>query len=44
MTRIYANRQSHFPGDQNRAEDRYEAEAYSRDKEGQHVFQSHSLY
>ena len=30
----------HFPGDQNRAEDRYEEEAYNPNEEGgQHVFQ-----
>ena len=40
MTRIYDVRQCHFPGDQNRAEDRNGEEAYSRDEEGQHVFQS----
>ena len=33
-------RQCHFPGDQNRAEDRYEEEAYNPNEEGQHVFQS----
>ena len=33
-------RQCHFPDDQNRAEDRYEEEAYSPNEEGQHVFQS----
>ena len=33
-------RQCHFPGDQNRAEDRYEEEAYNPNQEGQHVFQS----
>ena len=33
-------RQCHFPGDQNRAEDCYEEEAYNPNKEGQHVFQS----
>ena len=32
-------RQHHLPGDLNRAEDRYEEEAYSRDEKGQHVFQ-----
>ena len=32
-----------FPGDQNRAEDRYEEEAYNPNEEGQHVFQSLSL-
>ena len=32
-------RQCHFPGDQNRAEDRYEEEAHNPN-EGQHVFQS----
>ena len=31
--------QCHLPGVQNRAEDRCEEEAYSRDEEGQHVFQ-----
>ena len=36
-------RQCHFPGDQNRAEDRYEEEAYNLNEEGQHVFQSLSL-
>ena len=36
-------RQWHFPGDQNRAEDRYEEEAYNLNEEGQHVFQSLSL-
>ena len=36
-------RQCHFPGDQNRAEDRYEEEAYNPNEEGQHVFQSLSL-
>ena len=33
-------RQCHFLGDQNRAEDRYEEEAYNPNEEGQHVFQS----
>ena len=33
-------RQCHFPGEQNRAEDRYEEEAYNSNEEGQHVFQS----
>ena len=33
-------RQCHFPGDQNRAEDRYEEEVYNPNEEGQHVFQS----
>ena len=33
-------RQCHFPGDQNRAEDRYEEEAYNPNEEGQQVFQS----
>ena len=33
-------RQCHFPGDQNRAEDRYEEETYNPNEEGQHVFQS----
>ena len=33
-------RQCHFPGDQNRDEDRYEEEAYNPNEEGQHVFQS----
>ena len=33
-------RQYRFPGDQNRAEDRYEEEAYNPNEEGQHVFQS----
>ena len=32
-------RQCHFPGDQNRAENRYEEEAHSRDEEGLHVYQ-----
>ena len=32
--------QCHFPGEQNRAEDGDEEEVYSRDEEGQHVFQS----
>ena len=27
----------YFPGDQNRAEDRYEEEAYNPNEEGQHV-------
>ena len=36
-------RRCHFPGDQNRAEDRYEEEAYNLNEEGQHVFQSLSL-
>ena len=35
-------RQCHFQGDQNRAEDRYEEEAYNSNEEGQHVFQSFS--
>ena len=33
-------RQRRFPGDQTRAEDRYEEEAYNPNEEGQHVFQS----
>ena len=33
-------RQCHFPGDQNRAEDRYEEEAYNPNEEGQQLFQS----
>ena len=33
-------RQCRFPGDQNRAEDRYEEEVYNPNEEGQHVFQS----
>ena len=33
-------RRRYFPGDQNRAEDRYEKEAYNPNEEGQHVFQS----
>ena len=33
-------RQHHFPGKQNNAENGDEEEAYSRDEEGQHVFQS----
>ena len=33
-------RRCHFPGDQNRAEDRYEEEVYNPNEEGQHVFQS----
>ncbi len=32
----------HFPGDQNRAEDRYEEEAHNPNEEGQYVFQSFS--
>ena len=31
-------RQCHFPGDQNRAEDCYQREAYNPNEEGQHVF------
>ena len=33
-------RQCHFPGVQNRAEDRYEEEAHNPNEEGQHVFQA----
>ena len=33
-------RQNHFRGDQNRAEDRYEEEAYGRNEEGQHNLNS----
>ncbi len=33
-------RRGHFPGDQNRAEDRYEEKAHNPNKEGQYVFQS----
>ena len=35
-------RQRHFPGKQNRSEDRYryEEEAYHRDEEDKHVFQT----
>ena len=33
-------RKCHFPGDQNRAEDRYEEEAHNPNEEGQYVFQS----
>ena len=32
-----------IPGDQNRAEDRYEEEAHNPNEEGQCVLQSHSL-
>ena len=34
------NSNNSFPGDQNRAEDRYEEEAYNPNDEGQHAFQS----
>ena len=34
------HRQCHFPGDQNRAEDRYEEETCSPNAEDQYVFQS----
>ena len=33
-------RQCHFPGDQNRAEDRYKEKAHNPNEEGQYVFQS----
>ncbi len=38
IIRIFDIRQCHFPGDQNRAQDRYEEEAYNPNEEGQHVF------
>ena len=36
VIRIY---KCHFSGDRNRAEDRYEEEAYSHNEEDQHIFQ-----
>ena len=35
--------QCHIPGDQNRAEDCYEEDAYSHDEEGQYQYVSQSL-